>query len=58
MSWAVLLWFSKMVTPTVNTYDPEVHLCYGDMQIHSHTNPCNILQVQIKASKIEYSGRE
>ena len=42
----------EVVTPTVNTYDPEVHLCYGEVWIDSHTNP-KVLQLRIKASKTD-----
>jgi len=42
----------EVVTATVESYDPEVHLCYGDIRIDSHTSP-SFLQVQIKASKTD-----
>jgi len=45
-----------VVTPTVNSYDPEVLLCYGDIRIDSHSSP-TFLQVKIKASKIDPFGQ-
>ena len=35
----------EVVTPTVSTYDPELHLCYGEICLNSHAFPL-FLQVQ------------
>ena len=42
----------EAVAPRKEAYDPEVHLCQGDIRIDSHKKP-TFLQVQIKASKTD-----
>ena len=42
----------EVVVPTESTWDPSIHLVYGDLRIDSLQNP-QVLEVHVKASKTD-----
>lgn len=42
----------EAVVPKMEEYEPDIHLCQGDICVGSHSNP-TLLQIQIKASKTD-----
>ena len=59
MLWAAaMLYFfgflrtGEVVVPTESTWDPSIHLVYGDLRIDSLQNP-QVLEVHVKASKTD-----
>ena len=40
----------EVVTPTTSSYDPAIHLCFGDVKVDNYKNP-QFLEVRIKVSK-------
>ena len=48
----VLLRLLKVVALTERHFDPQVHLCFGDIKVDDQKNP-TYLQVLLKASKTD-----
>ena len=46
------LCYGEVTMPSEGSFDPEVHLCFGDIRVDSHENP-SMLQVVIKCSKTD-----
>ena len=46
------LWVGEVVAPLVTSYDPAIHLCFGDVKVDNYEHP-QFLEVCIKASKTD-----
>ena len=42
----------EVVDPSLSSFNPSVHLCYGDVALDS-ADPPTLIQVRLKASKMD-----